>query len=345
MSQTQHRDIPKKYLWSQTVNAHLMALNVQGAPIGSTEGKCCPFSLSCTDREKGSTFPAVRSGQSASIFCTAVGLQCYHFKGLPDHATEEQEVKTCDSTQQHCRSTYITYSGLLHGGVLTKGCSSGDMCNKTQTGSFVHIDTSQTILCCDKDLCNRDLVPDLGEDSRTECLACQGSPSTCGGSNLASVRCGPSQRTCIEVSITTALSQDPRHTMIKSCSNTSTCPELSAFSNGQHSLSYASSHHCCNGSQCNRGHFKDVDLGVENGLECYNRSSKQKAGTMRCKGQMTQCMDLIGSSPDEVVMSGCATEAFCHGLYPHFNIPGWQSTLCCAKSLCNHGNNGVKKGT
>ncbi|KAG8547564.1 hypothetical protein GDO81_028010 [Engystomops pustulosus] len=62
---------------------------------------------------------------------------------------------------------------------------------------------------------------------------------------------------------------------------------------------------------------------------------------MRCRGQMTRCMDLIGSSPDDVVMSGCASEAFCQGLYPKFSIPGWQSTVCCGKSLCNQGG---KKG-
>ncbi|CAJ0931654.1 unnamed protein product [Ranitomeya imitator] len=337
----------------------------------------------------------------------AVGLQCYHYSGVPDHAAAEQTVMTCESTQPYCSSTFMTFSGLLHVGVLTKGCSSGETCNQTLTGSLKHIDTSETSRCCDKDLCNQDLVPDLGEDSWTECLACQGQPLACGGSDLPSLRCGPSQKSCIELSITTTLSQDTRHTMIKSCSNTSTCPELAAFSNGQNQISYASSHHCCKGSQCNRGHFKDVififptpvtchrccrmfpvydkscgvfpvygrscgvfpvygrscgvfpvygrscevfsvygrsyaDPGSENGIECYSHSSPGESGTMKCLGPMTQCMDLTGSSPDDVVMSGCATEAFCQGLYPKFSIPGWKSTLCCGHSLCNHNH---KKGT
>ncbi|XP_073426760.1 urokinase plasminogen activator surface receptor [Dendrobates tinctorius] len=284
----------------------------------------------------------LRSGLYSTLLYLAVGLQCYHYKGVPDHATTEQTVMTCDSTKPHCSSTIMTYSGLLHVGVLTKGCSSGETCNQTLTGSLKHIDTSQTSHCCDKDLCNQDLVPDLGEDSWTECLACQGQPLACGGSDLPSLRCEPSQKSCIELSITTTLSQDTRHTMIKSCSNTSTCPGLAAFSNGQNHISYASSPHCCKGSQCNRGHFKDADPGSENGLECYSHSSPGESGTMKCRGPMTQCMDLIGSSPDDVVMSGCATEAFCQGLYPQFNIPGWKNTLCCGHSRCNHNH---KKGT
>ncbi|XP_056399902.1 urokinase plasminogen activator surface receptor-like [Hyla sarda] len=287
----------------------------------------------------------LKSGLYSALLCLAVGLQCFTFRGLPDHASQEQKAETCDGKQQYCSSTFITYSGILHGGVLVKECSFGETCNRTHIGSLKHIETSQTILCCDKDLCNQDLVPDLGEDYRTECLACQGPPKTCGGNNHPSMRCGPSQKSCIEVSITNALSQDIMHSMIKSCSNTSACPGLSAFSNGQKPVSYASTHHCCNGSQCNGGEFTDEDPGEENGLECYSRPSPEESGTMRCKGQMTQCMDLIGSSPDDVVMSGCATEAFCQGLYPHFKMPGWESTQCCAEALCNHGNNGVKKET
>ncbi|KAM4015545.1 urokinase plasminogen activator surface receptor-like [Anomaloglossus baeobatrachus] len=285
----------------------------------------------------------LRSGLYSALLCLAVGLQCYHFKGMPDHATKEQTVMTCDdSTQLHCSSTIMTYSGLLHGGVLTKGCSTGEYCNKTVPGSLKHIETSHTSRCCNHDLCNQDLVPDLGDDFHTECLACQGQPLACGGSDLPSLTCGSSQKSCIEVSITTTLSQETHHTMIKSCSNTSTCPGLAAFSNGQHKLSYASSHHCCTGSQCNRGHFKDADPGSENGLECYSHSSPEESGKMKCHGEMTQCMDLIGSSPDDVVMSGCATEAFCQGLYPQFIIPGWKTTQCCGHSLCNHNH---KKGT
>ncbi|KAG9470238.1 hypothetical protein GDO78_018528 [Eleutherodactylus coqui] len=287
----------------------------------------------------------LKSGLYSALLCLAAGLECLHFTGLPDHAAEKQENKTCDSAKTHCSSSVITYSHFLRGTVLTKGCVSGEACNQTQMGSLKNIQTSRTILCCDTDHCNKDLVPDLGENFRTECLACQGSPLHCGGRDLPSLRCGASQKSCIEVSIITALSQDTRHTMIKSCSNTSTCPGLAAFSNGQNPLSYACSHHCCDGSQCNAGQFADVDAGEENGVECYSRSSPTEPGTMQCRGQMTQCMDLIGSSPDDVVMSGCATEAFCQGRYPQFKIPGWKRTLCCAQSLCNHGDNGIKKGT
>ncbi|XP_044133316.1 urokinase plasminogen activator surface receptor-like [Bufo gargarizans] len=149
----------------------------------------------------------LQSGLSSALLCLAVGLQCYHFKGFPDRAPKEQVVKTCDSTQQHCNSFLVTYSGLLHGGILTKGCSSGETCNQTHTGSLKYIETSQTTLCCDNDLCNRDLAPDLGEHSHTECLACHGQPLACGGSDLPSLRCGSSNQSCVEVSITVALSK------------------------------------------------------------------------------------------------------------------------------------------
>ncbi|KAM3922858.1 urokinase plasminogen activator surface receptor-like [Leptodactylus fuscus] len=287
----------------------------------------------------------LKSGLYSALLCLALGLHCYHFKGLPDHVSQEQEVKPCEVTQPYCSSSVVTYSNMLNGVVLTKGCSSAETCNQTQMGSLIFIETSNTKLCCDTDLCNQDLVPDLGEDFRTECLACHGTPSSCDGRNLPSLRCGPSQKSCIEVSITTALNQDTMHTMLKSCSNTSTCPGLSAFSNGKNPISYAVRHHCCNGSQCNAGRFMDEDPGAENGLECHSRSSPKESGRMKCRGQMTRCMDLTGSSADDVVMSGCATESFCQGLYPQFNIPGWKSTHCCDQSLCNHGGGGIKTGS
>ncbi|XP_018410126.1 PREDICTED: urokinase plasminogen activator surface receptor-like [Nanorana parkeri] len=275
----------------------------------------------------------------SALVCLASSLQCFHYNGLPDRAQEEQVAKTCESTHQHCSSSLYTYSKLLNGMVLVKGCSTGKNCNQTQSGPVKFVHTSETVLCCDTELCNEHLVPDLGEDPRIECLACHGHPSSCGGSSHPSLRCGKSQKSCIEVSITTALSQDIHHTMIKSCSNSSSCPGLAAFSNGKSPVSYSCSHRCCNGSLCNTGDFAVEDSGAENGLECYSRSSPEEASTMRCRGQMTRCVDLMGtSSHSEPVMSGCATEAFCQSLYPTFPIPGWTGTMCCTQSLCNYGN-------
>ncbi|XP_072282592.1 urokinase plasminogen activator surface receptor-like [Pyxicephalus adspersus] len=275
----------------------------------------------------------------SALLCLASSLQCFQYNGLPDLAKEEQVVKNCESTHQYCSSSLFTYGDLVSGNVLVKGCSTGQSCNKTQSGPIKFIQTSETVLCCDTELCNEHLVPDLGEDARIHCLACQGPPSYCGGSSHPNLRCGPSQKSCIEVSITSALSQDIHHTMIKSCSNTSSCPGLSAFSNGKNPVSYSCIHHCCNGSLCNKGNFAAEDPGAENGLECYSRSSPKEVSTMRCRGQMTQCVDLMGeSSHSAPVMSGCATESFCQGLYPTFPIPGWTRTVCCTKSLCNQGN-------
>ncbi|KAM4703030.1 urokinase plasminogen activator surface receptor [Rhinophrynus dorsalis] len=270
-------------------------------------------------------------------------LQCYHFRGPPDHALEKQIAKTCESNRPFCSSTLFTYSGFLHGNVLVKGCSEGqdDFCNKTQTSPLKSIEAKEIKLCCNTEQCNKDLVPDLGKDSQKwgiECLACNGDPTLCKGHNLPSVQCEPSQTNCIQVSITTALSLDTHKTIMKGCSNSSTCPGLSAFSNGEKLVSYASKHQCCNRTYCNTGSFTDTEAGTENGLECYSRSTPKVASKMRCRGEMNQCMDLIGTSPHEVVMSGCATEAFCQGLYPQFQIPGWKRTVCCTGALCNNGN-------
>ncbi|KAM9299463.1 urokinase plasminogen activator surface receptor [Gastrophryne carolinensis] len=282
------------------------------------------------------------SGLYSSLLSLALGLQCYHFEGLPDRAPDDQVAKTCGSTHQCCSSSLVSYNGLVNGNFLRKGCSTGQMCNQTQTGLHhpQELDSSETVLCCNTNLCNKDLVPDLGDNYRTECLACHGTPESCGGSDLPNLRCGPSQKTCIEVSITIALGPHTQRVMMKSCSNSSSCPGLAAFSNGQQPVSYSSFYRCCNGSQCNRGQFTDKEPGAENGLECYSYSSAKGARkTLQCRGQMTRCMDLIGSSPDQVVMSGCATEAFCQGLYPQFSIPGWTRTTCCSQSLCNHNRN------
>ncbi|KAM5132122.1 urokinase plasminogen activator surface receptor-like [Mantella aurantiaca] len=275
----------------------------------------------------------------SALVCLASSLQCFHYSGLPDRAPEEQVVKTCESTHQYCAASLFTYGSLVSGEILVKGCSTGKTCNQTESGPVNFIHTKETVLCCDTELCNERLVPDLGKDPRIMCLACQGHPSTCGGSSHPSLRCGQSQKSCVEVSITSALSQDIHHTMMKSCGNGSSCPGLSAFSNGQRPVSYSCRHRCCNGSLCNRGSFTDEDPGEENGLQCHSRSSPGEAGTMRCRGPMTHCVDLMGtSSHSEPVMSGCATDAFCQGLYPAFPIPGWTRTACCTQPLCNHGN-------
>ncbi|KAG8433798.1 hypothetical protein GDO86_012243 [Hymenochirus boettgeri] len=186
-----------------------------------------------------------------------------------------------------------------------------------------------------------ELEPDLGEDAHKwgkECLACNGSPSQCGGSSLPGLRCDPDQPNCIKVSITAAFEQDTNQIMIKSCSNSSTCPGSAIFSNGQHPVTYSAHHECCTGTHCNTGYFTDTDAGSENGLECYSQWSPQSVTTMKCRGDMTHCIDLIGDSPGNILMSGCATESFCQGLYPHISVPGWRNTTCCSESLCNHGN-------
>ncbi|XP_068099439.1 urokinase plasminogen activator surface receptor-like isoform X2 [Hyperolius riggenbachi] len=272
----------------------------------------------------------------SALLCLASSFQCFQFKGMPDHAKKAQHAVTCDSTQHYCSSSHISYNGDLNGEVLEKGCSTGERCNQTTTDAVKGIDNSVSVLCCDSELCNEDLMPDLGEYHRTECLACQGPPSSCEGSGLPYLRCEAAQTTCIEVSITTAHGHDIHHTMIKSCSNSSSCPGLSAFSNGQEPVTVSSSHRCCTGSLCNSGRFAVEDPGAENGLECHNRSSPAEVSTMRCRGKMNRCADLMGSSSDHVLMSGCATEAFCEGLSPKVPIPGWTSTTCCSESLCNH---------
>ncbi|CAH2318781.1 urokinase plasminogen activator surface receptor-like, partial [Pelobates cultripes] len=222
-------------------------------------------------------------------------LECYHFKGPVDQALEKQEAKECEINHHHCKSSLLTITGMLKGKVLVKGCAkkSDEYCNKTHTLSEKDIQTIETIMCCEGDLCNKDLVPVSDAESQkwgVECLACNGPPPACGGDDLPSMQCDSAENQCIQVSITTALNQA-------------------------------------------------TDPGAENGLECYSRSSPDSASSMKCRGEMTQCVDLIGDSNDNVVMSGCATETFCQGLYPRFKIPGWSRTVCCAKSLCNHGNN------
>ncbi|CAH2318779.1 Hypothetical predicted protein, partial [Pelobates cultripes] len=270
-------------------------------------------------------------------------LECYHFKGPVDQALEKQEAKECEINHHHCKSSLLTITGMLKGKVLVKGCAkkSDEYCNKTHTLSEKDIQTIETIMCCEGDLCNKDLVPVSDAESQkwgVECLACNGPPPACGGDDLPSMQCDSAENQCIQVSITTALNQESQ-TLIKGCTNNSVCPKLCAFSNGQKPVSYSSFPQCCQGTQCNSGYFTATDPGAENGLECYSRSSPDSASSMKCRGEMTQCVDLIGDSNDNVVMSGCATETFCQGLYPRFKIPGWSRTVCCAKSLCNHGNN------
>ncbi|XP_053308207.1 urokinase plasminogen activator surface receptor-like [Spea bombifrons] len=278
------------------------------------------------------------------LLSLANSLQCYHFKGAPDQALQKQEAKNCEGNNPFCSSSVVIYNGLLRGKVVVKGCSQGDSCNKTQTTSMKAIETNQTMLCCGTDLCNRDMLPDDNEESAKwggECLACNGPPLACGGDDLPSLQCDSSGDSCIQVSITTALNQEVHQNIIKSCSNASTCPGLAAFSNGDDAVSYAANHQCCNGTHCNAGYFTETDPGAENGLECHCRASSNRVDRMKCRGEMTRCVDLIGSSPLDIVMSGCATEAFCQGLYPKFSIPGWLNTTCCSTSLCNHGNDTI----
>ncbi|OCT73252.1 urokinase plasminogen activator surface receptor isoform X1 [Xenopus laevis] len=273
------------------------------------------------------------------VFC----LNCYQYNGPADHALNKQKRTECKNSQHYCSSTLITLSGFLYVKVLVKGCTDdkAGACNKTETGRTKDLETQRRKLCCDTELCNKELEPDLGADAQkwgTECLACNGSPTECGGGGLPSLRCETSKSNCIQVSIATAVEKETHKVMIKSCSNSSTCPGTAAFSNGHNPVTYASHHECCNGTHCNNGHFTDTEPGSENGLECYVQSSHQTVGKMVCRGEMTRCADLIGPSPDNILMSGCATQAFCQGLYPHFLLPGWTSTVCCSETLCNHGN-------
>ncbi|XP_018081938.1 urokinase plasminogen activator surface receptor isoform X2 [Xenopus laevis] len=236
------------------------------------------------------------------VFC----LNCYQYNGPADHALNKQKRTECKNSQHYCSSTLITLSGFLYVKVLVKGCTDdkAGACNKTETGRTKDLETQRRKLCCDTELCNKELEPDLGADAQkwgTECLACNGSPTECGGGGLPSLRCETSKSNCIQVSIATAVEKETHKVMIKSCSNSSTCPGTAAFSNGHNPVTYASHHECCNGTHCNNGHF-------------------------------------TGPSPDNILMSGCATQAFCQGLYPHFLLPGWTSTVCCSETLCNHGN-------
>ncbi|KAE8594171.1 hypothetical protein XENTR_v10019476 [Xenopus tropicalis] len=270
-------------------------------------------------------------------------LTCYHYNGAADHALGQQKLTECKNSQRYCSSSLITYSGQLYLKVLVKGCTDDEegACNKTATANMKDLESQHIKLCCETDLCNKELEPDLGPDAQkwgTECLACNGPPTECGGGGLPGLRCKTSQSSCIQVSIATAVEKESYKVMIKSCSNSSVCPGMAAFSNGQNPVTYVSHHECCTGTHCNNGHFIDTEPGSENGLECYFQSSHQTVNKMACRGEMTQCADLIGASPDNILMSGCATQAFCQGLYPHFPLPGWKSTSCCSKSLCNHSN-------
>ncbi|XP_075462560.1 uncharacterized protein LOC142497964 [Ascaphus truei] len=285
---------------------------------------------------------SLQCGLLSALLCLAASLQCYHYRGTPGLALRKQEPKTCEDGTLYCSSSLITYRGLLFGEVLVKVCASGkgEFCNKTESVPLKHIQANQSVLCCASELCNAKLVPDSVEDSQKgiDCLVCNGHPSICGGDDLPSMRCGPSQTHCLQNSITTAMDKAVHHVIIKSCSNTSVSPGLSAFSNGKNPVSYASNFQYCSSTQCNTGVFTDTDPGAENGLVCHNSSSPESVSTMRCRGEMTRCMDLIGVSPMDFVMSGCATESFCRGLYPKFPIPGWKSTACCSSPLCNRGN-------
>ncbi|XP_053545975.1 urokinase plasminogen activator surface receptor-like [Bombina bombina] len=280
----------------------------------------------------------------STILCTAASLQCYDYYGSPDLANEKQVPKVCESNQMYCNSSIVTYDGLLSGySYLAKGCTQDldNYCNKTLTITLQHIRYNQSMVCCNTDLCNQHLTPVLEDGSDPwvrECLACNGPPSACGHGSLPNLRCASSKTNCIQVSITTALSEDTHQSMIKSCSNTTVCPGLAAFSNGQKPVSYASNHQCCNVSHCNNGQFTVTDPGAENGLQCNSRSSPNTISTMKCRGAMTYCIDLIGETSEDIVMSGCATKSFCEGLYPAFQIPGWKRTACCTDSLCNHAN-------
>uniref|UniRef100_A0A8C5RBI7 UPAR/Ly6 domain-containing protein n=1 Tax=Leptobrachium leishanense TaxID=445787 RepID=A0A8C5RBI7_9ANUR len=282
-------------------------------------------------------------GLFSAILCLTNGFQCYRYKGPVDHVLEKQEAKQCESTHQSCKSSLLM-SDDLNMRVLVKSCSKehDDACNKTHTSSGKGFKVTEIMMCCEGDLCNKDLLPVSDKESEKwgmDCLACNGQPMACAGNGLPTLHCDSPVNQCIQVSITTALGQEVHQTLMKGCSNSSTCPGLSAFSNGQNPVSYASSSQCCTSSHCNSGHFTDTDPGAENGLECYSCSSPSDAGKMKCRGEMTRCMDLMGSSNHDVVMSGCATEAFCQGQYPKFSIPGWSSTTCCTTSLCNHNSN------
>ncbi|KAM8926993.1 urokinase plasminogen activator surface receptor-like [Pelodytes ibericus] len=289
---------------------------------------------------------ALRCALYSTILCLVSSLQCYSFKGAVDHAIQKQVPKTCEGRQVYCSSSFITYGGMLEGKVLVKGCTEGlgDSCNSTHTTPLKGIQTKQSTVCCNTDLCNQELLPVSNDESQKwglDCLACHGAPLTCGGSILPTMQCGSNISHCLQVSVTAAFGQESQKTLLKSCSNSSACPGLSAFSNGENPVSYSSNYQCCTGTQCNSGTFTETDPGAENGLECYSRSSPNSVSTMRCRGEMMRCTDLTGTSAQDVIMSGCGTDAFCRGLYPKFHLPGWSQTSCCSTSLCNRGNNTI----
>ncbi|XP_069496976.1 urokinase plasminogen activator surface receptor-like isoform X1 [Ambystoma mexicanum] len=243
---------------------------------------------------------------------------------------------------------HVAVQDLPHNTIITKGCSPRDnnVCNQTTSTVKSHTSSTKSTRCCDGNLCNRALfsAQDVDLPGELDCLACNGSPSLCAGSNLPHLRCSAGESRCVEMSIAGSLNGDGKMKwMMKGCAKSGSCGSLAAFSSGASSISYYANAKCCNGSECNSGTFTEIVPEDANGLECYSCSetgkgecSPKNTMPMKCLGSMTQCADIRGKTSGKVLRSGCATEAFCQGHYPDFRMAAKNHTSCCSGSLCNH---------
>ncbi|XP_030044470.1 urokinase plasminogen activator surface receptor [Microcaecilia unicolor] len=276
----------------------------------------------------------------------ASSLQCYQYQGV-SWLPQKQNVITCEPNAAFCTSTLIKLNGTLYGEILVKGCLAGNesTCNKTTTTDKKITQIYESVQCCNTELCNSDLIPDVSstKDHGIQCYVCNGNPASCNGDQLPTVRCTGEQTQCMEISIEGAVTGNEKtRLMLKGCGNLTSCGEFAAFSNGLQPLSYSAAMRCCKGSACNSGTFAESEPGKENGVECYSCADSEQGGCspehvkkMKCTGAMTQCLDIIGDTHNRIIMKGCATDSFCQRLYPDFRIPVKSSTSCCSGSLCN----------
>nr|XP_033818777.1 urokinase plasminogen activator surface receptor [Geotrypetes seraphini] len=277
---------------------------------------------------------------------SASSIQCYQYQG-ESQLPQKQSIITCQPNVAFCTSTLIKFQGKLHFEILVKGCLAGNetTCNKTTTTDKKIVQVYETIQCCNKELCNSDLIPDGSstKDHGIQCFVCNGNPASCNGDQLPTVRCNGEQTQCMEISIEGALTgNEKKRIMLKGCGNVTSCGGFAAFSNGLQPLSYSAAMRCCKGSSCNSGTFAESEPGKENGVECYSCTDTKQGGCspghvkrMKCTGAMTQCLDITGDTPNQIIMKGCATESFCQEAYPDFRIPVKSGTSCCSGSLCN----------
>ncbi|XP_029433315.1 urokinase plasminogen activator surface receptor-like [Rhinatrema bivittatum] len=245
---------------------------------------------------------------AATLLCSASSIQCYQYQGesIPP---QQQNVITCKPNVAFCTSTLIRFNGMLNGETLVKGCLSENenICNMTITEDKNVMHVYKSVQCCDMDLCNLDLLPDVStKDHEIQCFVCNGNPAGCSGDQLPTTWCGEQTR-CMEISIGGALTGDGRtRFMMKGCGNAASCGGFAAFSDGHQPLSYYAAMTCCNGSACNTGTFVESEPGKENGLEVTSCAKAEKGGLSlghmkrtKCTGTMTQCLDIIGEAPNQ----------------------------------------------